>query len=132
MEYIGIVESTEKQIKHGRFRRNVPSDFAIILPTTDAIKYGELTSLFIIVGSDISYYVSYKAGSPNQLFPNVLSFQATKQCLIKVFSEKCVICYENNGFGLRAIQKHFGIDRNLIVAAEKHDVIGKLRWLKIN
>lgn len=43
-----------------------------------------------------------------------------------------MISYENNGFGLRAIQQHFGIGRDLIGAAEKHDVIGKLRVLKIN
>lgn len=43
-----------------------------------------------------------------------------------------MISYENNGFGLRVIQKHFGIDKNTIGKAEKHDVIGKLRWLKIN
>ena len=37
MEYIGITESTEKQIQHGRFRRNNPSDFVIIFPTTTSI-----------------------------------------------------------------------------------------------
>lgn len=131
MNYIGILESTEKQIKHGRFRKNHPEDFAIIFPTTTSIYNGELTSLFIVVGSDVSYYVSKEVGTAIQLYPNVLSFQAMKQHLEMILSEKCVISYENNGFGIRAVQQHFGIDKELIEKAQKHDVIGKLRGLKI-
>ena len=55
-----------------------------------------------------------------------------RQLLIRVLSSKCVISYENTGYGLRAIQKYFEIDKELIEAAEKHGVIGKLRGLKLN
>lgn len=62
------------------FRRNMPEDFAILLPITTSIIKAELTSLFIVVGTETIYYI--EGVGANRLFPNVLSFETMKEKLI--------------------------------------------------
>lgn len=87
---------------------NSSEQIAFIFITTHSFTDKTISSLFLITNESTNYYVN--GHSLSLFYGSALPIQEMKELITETFRHKSVFVYENSGFTLKAIQKHFHID----------------------